>query len=58
MAPLSLSAAPTGVVASIPSPSFNSIDIGPLSLNIYGLAIALGVVAGVWLFGMRGILTL
>ena len=41
------------VLASIPSPSFNSIDIGPLSLNIYGLAIALGVVAGVWLFGRR-----
>jgi prolipoprotein diacylglyceryl transferase len=42
-----------GVVASLPSPSFNSIDIGPLSLNIYGLAIALGVVAAVWLFGKR-----
>ena len=41
------------LVASIPSPSFNSIDIGPLSLNIYGLAIALGVVAAVWLFGRR-----
>ena len=40
-------------LASIPSPSFNSIDIGPLSLNIYGLAIALGVVAAVWLFGRR-----
>jgi prolipoprotein diacylglyceryl transferase len=40
-------------LASIPSPSFNSIDIGPVSLNIYGLAIALGVVAGVWLFGRR-----
>jgi prolipoprotein diacylglyceryl transferase len=53
MFPSSLSAAPLGVVASIPSPSFNSIDIGPLSLNIYGLAIALGVVAGVWLFGKR-----
>ena len=40
-------------LASIPSPSFNSIDLGPLSLNIYGLAIALGVVAAVWLFGRR-----
>jgi prolipoprotein diacylglyceryl transferase len=40
-------------VATIPSPSFDSIDIGPLSLNIYGLAIALGVVAAVWLFGRR-----
>jgi prolipoprotein diacylglyceryl transferase len=41
------------VIASIPSPSFNSIDIGPLSLNLYGLMIALGVVAAVWLFGRR-----
>jgi len=41
------------VLASIPSPSTNSIDIGPLSLNIYGLMIALGVVAAVWLFGRR-----
>ena len=41
------------MIASIPSPSFNSIDIGPLSLNMYGLAIALGVVAAVWLFGRR-----
>jgi prolipoprotein diacylglyceryl transferase len=37
------------VLASIPSPSFNSI--GPL--NLYGLCIALGVVTGVWLFGRR-----
>jgi prolipoprotein diacylglyceryl transferase len=41
------------VLASIPSPSFNAIDIGPLSLNLYGLAIALGVIAAVWLFGRR-----
>ena len=41
------------MIASIPSPSFNSIDIGPLSLNLYGLMIALGVVAAVWLFGRR-----
>ncbi len=33
------------VIAAIPSPSFNSI--GPF--NIYGLCIALGVVAAVWL---------
>jgi len=41
------------MLASIPSPSFNSLDIGPLSLNVYGLMIAAGVVAGVWLFGKR-----
>lgn len=44
---------PVSMLASIPSPSFNSIDIGPLSLNLYGLMIALGVVAAVWLFGRR-----
>ena len=33
------------MLASIPSPGGNSIDIGPLSLNAYGLMIALGVVA-------------
>jgi len=37
------------LLASIPSPSFNSI--GPL--NLYGLCIALGVIAAVWLFGRR-----
>jgi prolipoprotein diacylglyceryl transferase len=41
------------LLSSIPSPSFNSFDIGPLSLNIYGLAIACGVIAAVWLFGKR-----
>ncbi len=41
------------MIASFPSPSFNTIEIGPLSLNIYGLMIALGVVAAVWLFGRR-----
>jgi prolipoprotein diacylglyceryl transferase len=41
------------MLASIPSPSINSIDIGPLSLNLYGLMIALGVIAAVWLFGKR-----
>lgn len=41
------------MIASFPSPSFNTIDIGPLSLNLYGLMIALGVVAAVWMFGRR-----
>lgn len=41
------------MVASIPSPSFNAIELGPFSLNLYGLMIALGVVAAVWLFGRR-----
>ena len=29
------------------------LELGPLSLNAYGLMIALGVVAAVWLFGRR-----
>jgi prolipoprotein diacylglyceryl transferase len=35
------------VLASIPSPSDNSINLGPLELRAYGLAIALGVIASV-----------
>jgi prolipoprotein diacylglyceryl transferase len=41
------------VLASIPSPSSGSIDIGPLSIHAYGLMIAIGVVAAVWLLGRR-----
>jgi len=41
------------MLGSIPSPSFNAIELGPLNLNLYGLMIALGVVAAVWLFGRR-----
>lgn len=40
-------------IASIPSPSSGSLTIGPLSIHAYGLMIALGVVAGVWLIGRR-----
>jgi phosphatidylglycerol---prolipoprotein diacylglyceryl transferase len=40
-------------VASIPSPSSGALIIGPLSIHAYGLMIALGVVAGVWLMGRR-----
>jgi prolipoprotein diacylglyceryl transferase len=39
--------------ASIPSPSDGTIDIGPLTIHAYGVIIALGVVAGIWLFGRR-----
>lgn len=42
-----------GLVASIPSPSSGTLDIGPLKIHAYGLMIALGVVAGVWLMGRR-----
>lgn len=29
------------MLASIPSPSFNQLDLGPLSVSLYGLMIAL-----------------
>jgi prolipoprotein diacylglyceryl transferase len=41
------------VVASIPSPSNGQLHVGPLVMNAYGLCIALGVVAGVWLASKR-----
>ncbi|MCU1392553.1 MAG: Prolipoprotein diacylglyceryl transferase [Ilumatobacteraceae bacterium] len=41
------------LVASIPSPSEGTLNIGPLKIHAYGLMIALGVVAGVWLLGKR-----
>lgn len=41
------------VLAYIPSPSSGSLHLGPLRLNAYGLMIALGVIAAVWLSGRR-----
>ena len=32
------------LLASIPSPSFNEISIGPLDIHVYGLLIGIGVV--------------
>lgn len=39
------------VMASMPSPSGIGIDLGPFSLRVYGVAIAVGVS---WRFGSRG----
>lgn len=36
-----------GLLASIPSPPTNQIELGPLTFRFYGLMIALGVLAGV-----------
>ena len=41
------------LVASIPSPSSSSLHIGPVRLTAYGLMIALGVAAAMWLVGRR-----
>ncbi|KAA0234755.1 MAG: prolipoprotein diacylglyceryl transferase [Actinobacteria bacterium] len=37
------------VFVSIPSPSSGGVEIGPLNLRLYGVMIALGVLAAVWL---------
>lgn len=41
-----------GVLGSIPSPSSNQLEIGPLNLNYYGLCIGIGVLAAV-MIGQR-----
>jgi prolipoprotein diacylglyceryl transferase len=41
------------MIASFPSPSSGALSLGPLSIHAYGLMIALGVVAAVWLSGRR-----
>lgn len=45
-------------LASIPSPSQNTIELGPLSLHVYGLLLALGVILAVKMtmvrWGKRG----
>ena len=43
----------TAVLASFPSPSSNAIHVGDLELRAYGLMIALGVFAAVWLSQRR-----
>ncbi len=41
------------LLASFPSPPSNGFEIGPLNLRAYGLLIALGVIAAVWLCGRQ-----
>jgi prolipoprotein diacylglyceryl transferase len=43
----------SSVIATFPAPPGSTISIGPLDLRAYGLMIALGVIAAVWLFGKR-----
>jgi prolipoprotein diacylglyceryl transferase len=38
---------------SLPSPPAKGVSVGPLDLRLYGIMIALGVVAAVWLFGRQ-----
>ena len=41
------------LIASIPSPPRNGLSLGPLDLRAYGVMIALGVLAAVWLSRRR-----
>ena len=41
------------LLVSIPSPAEGVLHIGPLAIHAYGMMIALGVVAAVWLAGRR-----
>lgn len=50
---MSLSFAMMPLPAFIPSPGSNAIHVGSFQLRAYGLMIALGVVAAVWLAGKR-----
>lgn len=47
------SAVTAGVIASIPSPPRNSLELGPLELRAYGVMIALGALAAVWMSQRR-----
>jgi len=38
---------------SIPSPSFNTLSLGPFEFRMYGLSIALGVIAAIWISSKR-----
>jgi len=41
------------VFASIPSPSTGTLDVGPLTIHMYGLMLLLGIAACIWLTGVR-----
>lgn len=41
------------LVSTIPSPDSDAFEIGPLTVNYYGLAIAVGALLGLWLLRRR-----
>jgi phosphatidylglycerol---prolipoprotein diacylglyceryl transferase len=43
----------TALLASIPSPSSGTLEIGPLTIHMYGLMLLAGIAACVWLTGRR-----
>jgi prolipoprotein diacylglyceryl transferase len=44
---------PASLLASLPSPGFSELELGPFRLRMYGLCIALGVIAAVWISSKR-----
>jgi prolipoprotein diacylglyceryl transferase len=41
------------VLGSIPSPSSGALDLGPLTLHLYGLTLLVAILAAIWLTGKR-----
>jgi prolipoprotein diacylglyceryl transferase len=41
------------LIASIPSPHSGNLDVGPLTLHMYGVMLLIGIVACIWLTGRR-----
>src|SRR3954453_9886643 len=41
------------VIASIPSPHSGTLDLGPLTIHMYGLMLLLAIAACIWLTGVR-----
>jgi prolipoprotein diacylglyceryl transferase len=44
---------PPVIHASIPSPHTGSVDLGPLTIHMYGLTLLLAIAAAIWLTGVR-----
>ncbi|MBA2462767.1 MAG: prolipoprotein diacylglyceryl transferase [Actinobacteria bacterium] len=40
-------------LASIPSPSTGTLDVGPITIHMYGLMLLAGIAACIWLTGVR-----
>lgn len=45
----------TPLLASIPSPSNGDLDLGPVSVHLYGLMLLAGILAATWLMGRRAV---
>jgi prolipoprotein diacylglyceryl transferase len=41
------------LIASIPSPSSSTVDLGPFVIHMYGLSLLAGILACIWLTGRR-----